>query len=192
MTVNHGIADVDTVHPRAIRSRDCVSGAHVDDTPSPASENDTHRDMVDAIGHTHRRRRPGRLGCTVCAGDTLDTEPQNLDWLEEASCFTIHCTRCHRVLESDCGEAHFSSTRAAAQAALAACWMVSAHRVWCRGCSALVTGRAAATAMASGKESTVNSDAISIDPLPVRSRIICRRPLRSLRSEPLAGTTEAS
>jgi hypothetical protein len=67
-----------------------------------------------------------------------EVAPENVDWLAEDSCFTMQCTRCQRILESDCGEAHFPSVRAAAEAALSARWLVSAHRVWCRSCTALV------------------------------------------------------
>lgn len=149
-------ADAGTVHADAIRSRDCVSAECVNCAENFPDDDyvyhfDTRGEMLDAISQTDWRLGPGGLRCTVCAPDGVDTEPENLDWIAEASCFTIQCTRCRVVLESDCGEAHFPSIRAAAEAALSARWMVSAHRVWCRGCTALVSGGHTATATSSAE-----------------------------------------
>lgn len=107
---------------------------------------DTRGEMLQSIGETDWQPARDGLRCPDCAVDNStmspagEIEPGNLDWLSEGCCFTIQCTRCERVLEVDCGEAHFPSTQAAASAALAARWLVSAHRVWCRACSALFSG----------------------------------------------------
>lgn len=142
---------LDVVHPDAIRSRDCVSAECIECAePFPGRDYaypfGTRAAMLQSIGETDWQPASDGLRCPDCAGDipgmspTGEIEPECLDWLAESCCFTVQCTRCERVLESDCGEAHFPSTRAAADAALAARWLVSAHRVWCRACSALVSG----------------------------------------------------
>lgn len=142
---------VDTVHPDAIRTRDCVSAECTDCAQNFPDDDyayhfDTRGAMVGAINATDWHLSADGLRCADCAPDDAETHDapgnvtsEGLDWLDEVSCFAIQCTRCHQALESDCGEAHFPSAAAAAEAAISARWFVSAHRVWCRRCTALVS-----------------------------------------------------
>ncbi len=142
---------LDAVHPDSICARECVSAECIE-CAEPFPDLDyayhfaTQSEMLLSIGETDWEPARDGLRCPDCAVDnssvspTSQTEPENLDWLCASCCFTIECTRCAQVLEVDCGEAHFSSTQAAAAAALAARWLVSAHRVWCRAYSALFAG----------------------------------------------------
>jgi hypothetical protein len=140
---------VDTVHPDAIRQRDCISGeclACGENFPDDdyAYHFDTRTEMLAAIRDTEWYCDANGLWCGNCLPDAAelvsadDIEPHTLGWLTESSCFTIHCTRCQLILESDYGEAHFHSTQAALEAAVHARWMVSPNQVWCRACTALV------------------------------------------------------
>lgn len=146
-----GVVDapsVDTVHPHAIRSTGCVSAERMECGENFPDDDyayhfDTRTEMLAAINATDWSFDEARLWCNNCApgADQLvsagDIQPDTLHWLVESSCFTIQCTRCQQILESDCGEAHFHSTRAATEAAVRARWMVSPHQVWCRTCTAL-------------------------------------------------------
>lgn len=105
----------------------------------------THRDLLEAIRPSDWHPGDDGLRWAAHAPDDAATEripgdvsPTTIDWHADACRFTIQCTRCHRMLETGCGEAHFPSAHAAADAAVAARWLVSAHRVWCRSCTALV------------------------------------------------------
>lgn len=154
-TVDEPIAD--TMHPDAIQTRDCVSAECIDCAQNFPDDDyayhfDTRGQMVEAINATDWHPSAAGLRCADCAPDAAETGEApgdvtsvGLDWLDELSCFAIQCTRCHKTLESDCGEAHFPSAAAAAEAALSAHWLVSTHRVWCRTCTALVAGCNTAT-----------------------------------------------
>ncbi|TXI53503.1 hypothetical protein [Mycolicibacterium mageritense] len=156
-TVDHD-PNINDAHRDALRRRQCVSAACTDCGQTFPDDDyayhfHTRTELIAAIGETDWQLDNTGPRCTNCTPDRRpqpselgDITPETFDWLSEACCFTIHCTRCLRTLESDYGEAHFASTRAATEAALAARWHVSAHRTWCARCTAaLITTTATTT-----------------------------------------------
>lgn len=145
-------AELDTIHPDSFLPRDCVSGECVDGAQifpddGYAHHFDTRDDVISAVAATDWQLGADGLRCADCAPTDNDRTavvgagvPATHDWLAEVRCVVVQCTRCQRILESDCGDAHFHSVQAAAEAALAARWLVSTHKVWCRTCTALVHG----------------------------------------------------
>lgn len=107
---------------------------------------DTNAEMISAIAEADWHLGAHELRCTNCQPDDQPTPgalaalgTRRPDCLNEVSCFTIRCTRCTFILETDCGQAHFPSAQAAAEAAVSARWTVSPHQVWCRTCTAAVS-----------------------------------------------------
>lgn len=138
--------DSDSIAPRNCMSAQCVGCAENFPDDDYTYHFASRREMIAVIAQTNWHLGPDGLRCNDCAPEPREPAPVTAGdvwqgtsgWIVETSCFTIQCTRCHCVLESDCREAHFPSIRTAAEAALSGHWMVSAHRVWCRSCAALV------------------------------------------------------
>ncbi|WP_333890897.1 hypothetical protein [Mycolicibacterium gadium] len=141
----------DSTQPQAFVLRRCLTatcdGCHGGLPDQANGHYQTCTAIVAAIKDNAWTLSNEGLHCPQCAapddlGDAAQVDiaavAPSLSWLSEIACTLISCTHCYFHLESDRGEAHFPSMKAATEAALSRGWMFAAHQVWCVPCAARV------------------------------------------------------